>query len=38
MSALVRAHPGARASVTTTLLRFESPSLITWIVKLAVCR
>jgi hypothetical protein len=37
MSALVRAQPGASASVTTTLVRVESPSLITWIVKVAVC-
>src|SRR6185436_13497225 len=37
MSALVRAQPGDSASVTTTLVRVESPSLITWIVKVAVC-
>ena len=33
MSALVRAQPGAWASVTLTSVRVESPSLITWIVK-----
>src|SRR5205814_10371636 len=36
MAALVRAQPGASASVTTAWLRFESPSLMTWIVELAV--
>ncbi len=36
MSALVRAQPGARASVTTTLVRVESPVFLTAIVKVAV--
>jgi hypothetical protein len=36
MSALVRAQPGASASVTTTLASGESPSLVTVIEKLAV--
>ncbi len=33
MSALVRAQPGASASVTVTSVRVEVPSLITWIVQ-----
>src|SRR5207247_9469231 len=36
MSALVRAQLGGSASVTTTLVRVESPSIVTWIVKFAV--
>ena len=36
MSALVRAQPGAKASVTTTLVKVESPSFVTVIVKFAV--
>ena len=36
ISAWVRAQPGASASVTTTLVRTELPSLVTVIVKVAV--
>src|SRR3989442_484189 len=36
MSALVRAQPGATASVTRTLVRAESPGFLTRIVKVTV--